>query len=245
VSATGRFRARLHAVTQQWLRELLAEVVAAHTPAATKATRPRRRKAAAAVEASLHLSPPRVAVEKGEVFDLDAGADDAEMARRERKAKRVLAKVNSPEGLKVRLPRASTEVAKPEPERVVRVPHGRMVLGGEVPQIVGVRDVEVRFKAPRHQNAVPAQPKPVGAPALMGAPRAPVVGAGRGRTPAELSEVGRRGAEAAKASRATERALGPIAKTSMSDDELEAWASERLAAGDLPAVMTFTEEDDA
>lgn len=142
---------------------------------------------------TLHLSAPRIAVEKGEVFDLDAGADDAEMAGRERKAKRVLAKVNSPTGLAIRLP--------------------------------------------------PKQPKPAGAPALLGAPRAPMVAAGRGRTPEALTEVSRRGAAAAKASRATERALGPTAKTSMSDDELHAWAAERLAAGDLPAEMTIPRDE--
>lgn len=78
----------------------------------------------------------------------------------------------------------------------------------------------------------------------MGASRAAVVGAGRGRSASELSAVGRRGAEAAKASRATERALGPTAKASLPDDELEAWAVERLAAGDLPAVMALPREED-
>jgi hypothetical protein len=77
-------------------------------------------------------------------------------------------------------------------------------------------------------QALPISPKP---PGLIGMPRAPLVGAGRGRTTLELSEVGRRGAEAARTARAIDRALGPAPKLSTSDDELEAWCREMLEAG--------------
>lgn len=80
---------------------------------------------------------------------------------------------------------------------------------------------------PASQNSqpLPISPKPA---ALTGVPRAPLVGAGRGRTSRELSEVGRRGAEAARTARAVDRALGPSLKLSTSDDVLEAWCREQL-----------------
>jgi hypothetical protein len=219
LNATKRFRARLHEVTQQWLRELVAEVVAAHTPAPGRGGRFRRRVAAAG---KLTTSVLASAVSP-------------------RKVKRRAPKQAPQREPLVPPPAPSNESAKPEPPSPtlhlsaprVAVEKGEVITPAAAPTVAKpakrevVRRIGKSAPEPRRSEAFIGMPRPLAALKPLD----------------ELAERGRRGAEAAKASRATERALGPTPKLSKSDRELEAWAAERLAAGDLPAEMTIPRDE--
>jgi hypothetical protein len=234
VNATKRFRARLHEVTQQWLRELVGEVVAAHTPAPGRGGRFRRRVAAAgklttSVLASA-VSPRKVKRrrrkkrERGDWPSVESALESLER-----------------QGLVERVPALSNESAKPEPAAASLhlLAPSRSVEKGAVITASPVATVAKPAKREVVRRIGKSAPEPRRSEAFIGMPR-PLAAL---KPLDELAERGRRGAEAAKASRATERALGPTPKLSKSDRELEAWAAERLAAGDLPAEMTIPRDE--
>jgi hypothetical protein len=258
VNATKRFRARLHEVTQQWLRELVAEVVAAHAPPTTRLS-PRKAKRRRPKQAPqrdplvsvpspsnesakpepvaplLPLSPPGPSVGKAEVIPAPAPT----------------------------LHPSNVAPAQPEPKRrynfrdITSQTFGAWTVVREAPSDgQGTRwecrhtcgatrilhGIQLRHSPPRSCAACTPRTRVV-QPQPAGAPRSPLVAAGRGRTAEQLREIGQRAGAASKASRALTKALGPLPKLSTSDDELEQWCREQLGAGISGSVPLSALED--
>lgn len=244
MKATERLRARLHEVTQQFLRDLSDEMArmrewnpkpakSAVSPRRAKRRRPKQAKQldplvsvpAAANESApkLPLSPPGPSVGKAEVIPAPAPT----------------------------LHPSNVAPAQPEPKRrynfrdITGQTFGAWTVVREAPSDgQGTRwecrhtcgatrilhGIQLRHSPPRSCAACTPRTRVV-QPQPAGAPRSPLVAAGRGRTAEQLREIGQRAGAASKASRALTKALGPLPKLSTSDDELEQWCREQLGAG--------------